>query len=385
MSARNIRFRTGYPMRHRTLPLSLRLLLVVVAVPALAFGGTKASIKQAAQAAVCPALPVFANTLYNSFDENAATSYRAGVATLLIQEDFSTLDCLADNARTTKAQFSSGMWKIHVLYAGLAQPKQHPTEQDWTVYLESLGRWTAENPGSITARIAFAHAYLDYAWEGNPTTVSPRAWKQFAERVGKAEEIADQASKLPAKDPELFVVQMQIAQDRGLDRPAMTDLLKRAVAFEPGYQYYYGIYATYLLPKWQGQEGDTQKFAAQVADKIGGKAGDVLYFQIAAAQVCQCRDDKITLKSFSWPRIQKGFAAQEERAGSSLFNINQMAFLAIVFDDPVFADKQFNRLGDRWSAEVWHTPDYFAQTKSSVAEIVTAAAAKQTQTSAEGK
>jgi len=187
------------------------------------------------------------------------------------------------------------------------------------------------------------------------------------------------------KDPELFVVRMQIAQDRGVDRPQMTELLKGAVAFEPGYPYYYSAYASYLLPKWYGKEGDTQNFAAQAADKIGGNAGDILYFQIAAAQIGESSDDAATLKSFSWLRIQKGFAAQEKRAGPSLSNINQVAFLATVFDDPVFADKQFHRLGDRWSAEVWHTPDYFAQTKSSVAEVVTVAAAKQTPTSAEGK
>jgi hypothetical protein len=369
-------------MHHRTLPLSLKLLLLAVTVPALAFGGTKNTVKQITN---CPALPAFASTINDSFDANAATSYRVGVATVLMQENFSALDCLADNARTTKAKYASGTWKIHLLYAGLAQPQQHPTEQDWTAHLERLGRWVAQNPDSITARIAFAHAYLDYAWDGNPTTVSPRAWKQFGERVDRAKDIADQATQLPAKDPELFVVQMQIAQDQGVDRPAMTDLFKTAVAFEPTYQYYYDIYATYLLPKWYGQAGDTQQFAAQAADKLGGKAGDILYFQIAAAQVCQCGDDEVTLKSFSWPRIQKGFAAQEKRAGFSLLNINQMAFLATVFDDPTFANAQFNRLGNRWSAEVWHTPAYFAQTKSSVADVVTVAAAKQTSTSAEGK
>jgi len=369
-------------MQDRKLPWSLRLILLAVAVPALAFGGTKTTSMQTAN---CPALPAFADMLHDSFDANAATDYRAGVATLLMQENFSTLDCMADNARTTKAQFSSGMWKIHVLYAGLALPQQHPTEQDWTAHLEHLGRWMGENPDSITARIALAHAYLDYAWDSTPTTVSPRAWKQFAENVEKAEEIANEAANLRAKDPELFVVQMQIAQDQGLARPEMTELLKRAVAFEPGYPYYYGVYASYLLPKWYGKEGDTQMFAAQVADKIGGNAGDILYFQIAAAQVCHCGDDAVTLKSFSWPRIQRGFAAQEKRAGLSLYNINQVAFLATVFDDPAFADKQFRRLGDRWSAEVWHTPDYFAQTKTSVAEVVAVAAAKQTATSAEGK
>ncbi len=130
------------------------------------------------------------------------------------------------------------------------------------------------------------------------------------------------------------------------------------------------MHATFLLPKWYGEEGDTAKFAKQVADRIGGKAGDILYFQIAMRLVCSCDEPEIL--NLSWPRIQKGATETENQYGASLTNLNALAFLAIKFRDATVADTAFKRLGSNWDEDIWKTEHFFknnADWASTVAPI----------------
>jgi hypothetical protein len=317
----------------------------------------------------------------DSTDVNAAKDYEAAVGSLLATEKFSALECFAHVARTSKSRMSGGMWKIHMLYFGLAQPQGHATEEDWQTHLDRLKRWMAARPDSVTPTIALADAYIAYADEarGGDTadTVTDSGWRLFGDRLAQAQQMVDKAALSPIKDPELLLAQIGIAWSQAWEPKQMAALVKSAAKFEPGYYYYYRIYSAYLQPKWYGDEGATAQFAAQMADQIGGDDGNIAYFQIAVSQICHCGDDEVELKSLSWPRIQKGFAAQEKRAGSSLYNLNQVTFMATVFDDLLFADQQFQRLGDHWSDEVWHTQSFYQQSKRSAAEIAPTLAANR--------
>jgi len=306
-------------------------------------------------------------------DVDAVKKYRSAVTNLLVAQDFATLDCLADSNRLTRAQFAGGMWKLHVMYSGLAQPQGHATEEDWKTHFAQLERWTVAVPSSSAARIALACSYLSYAWDarGGETadTVSESRWRLFSERLEKAQAELNEAAKLPVRDPEWFVMQEEIAMGQGWELVQFAKVLRKAVKFEPDYYYNYRVMADYLLPKWHGQEGDMAKFSAATADQIGGDAGDILYFQIAVDQICHCGDDEVALKSLSWPRIQKGFAAQQRRSGPSLYNMNQLAFMAVTFNDPATSNKMFALLGDRWSEDVWHLRSYYDENKKSAAQV----------------
>jgi len=318
-------------------------------------------------------------------DANAPMVYQAAIAQLLEAEDFKALDCIANEARTSKARMTGGMWKIHMFYIGLAQPQGHATEEDWQTHFARLKRWMAVSPYSVTPLIAEADAYIAYADEarGGDTadTVTASGWRLFGERLQMAQDMVDRAAKNPAKDPELLLAQIGIAWSQGWEKPHMALLVKSATKFEPSYYYYYRIYATYLLPKWDGEEGDTQKFMTQIANQLGGDEGDIAYFQIAVSQLCHCGGDQDSVKTISWPRVQRGFAAQEKRSGPSLYNMNQVAFMAVMSQDYLFADKQFQRIGDQWVAEIWHDHNWFVSMKKSAAEIAPTLAANQSKAS----
>jgi hypothetical protein len=130
-----------------------------------------------------------------------------------------------------------------------------------------------------------------------------------------------------------------VALGQGWDRTKVEELVKRAIASEPGYYYYYRAHAYSLMPQWNGEDGDAAKFAEQSADRVGGDAGDILYFQIGAKIVCACNEPEF---GRLWPRLQKGYALLEKQYGVSLANLNRLALMATKSKDSVVADSAFN-------------------------------------------
>ena len=200
-----------------------------------------------------------------STDVHGMEEYQYAIAGLLKQEKFAELDCVANAARSSKARFSGGAWKVHMLYFGLAEPQPgHATEQDWRNHLRRLNQWVAARPNSITAQVALAKSYVNYAWDARGTgysdTISNSGVKLFHQRLEKAKVILDGASALHNKCPEWYVVMQQVAQGLSWDLPRTTALFEKAASFEPGYFYYYRAHATILLPKWQGEDGDAARF-----------------------------------------------------------------------------------------------------------------------------
>jgi hypothetical protein len=275
-----------------------------------------------------------------------------------------------------------GMWKLHLLYAGLSKPQTgnvHATESDWQALLAELQRWGTQKPESVTSRMALASAYIGYAWvargSGDSDTVSRSGWNQFDLRVAKAKQLLDDSDALPTKCPEWFVTMLNVAQAQGWETDLSQALFEKAVAFEPGYYYYSRVYANFFLPQWFGVEGDVEKFSERIADLTGGDKGDAVYFQIANYMICGCPDEP----KMSWPRIVKGFEASEKLYGPSMLNLNLLAKMASRFTDldAITANKAFARIGDQWNEETWGTREQFESIKTWIAGYAPAVAKKQ--------
>lgn len=298
-------------------------------------------------------------------DLHALQTYQRGLRTLLERQDFDALDCIANDARLHKTRFSGGLWKLHTIYAALEVPEGHLTEPDWEQHLSRLDKWAAARPESITARVALAGAYVAYAWaargDGYSDSVTNNGWNLFSQRLAKARSILADAWNLSTRCPEWFVVLQSIAQGQAWDATEEIELFQQAVSFEPQYYYYYRLYAHYLLPQWYGEQGDAAKFAEESANHVGGRQGDILYFQIAVDLVCTCQDPEVL--RMSWERIQKGFAALEVSSGPSPHNLNPFALMATRFNDPVAANETIKRIGDNWDPDVWGSEKYFERTK----------------------
>lgn len=302
----------------------------------------------------------------NLISETDPEKYAATVRDLFEQERFRVLDDVAAGERTNRARFAGGEWKLHTLYEALASPgdKGRGVVADWNAYRERLNRWAAQQPGSITARVALANAELMYAWElRNTSNVNPESHRLFEERVKGAETILNQASNLAAKCPEWYDVMLQVGRAAGWELDGMNSVLQRAAAFDPQYYYVYQQQALTLTPKWRGKEGDPEKFAEDSANQVGGKAGNILYWQIAQS-VMGNRDLSGVPQHFTWSRAVIGYQALVEQYGPSLLRLNQQALMAARFNDYMTADDLLLQVGDHWDRGTWGTQEYFDKVKA---------------------
>jgi hypothetical protein len=300
---------------------------------------------------------------------DALKNFPDAIAELLLDRRFNELDRMADRFRSQKERFPGGRWKLQYLYQGLANPApgQHATDEDWNQHLKLINDWVAENPASITARVALAQSWIDYGWfargDGYSDKVTNSGWRSFDERIAKAKEVLDEAAKLNAKCPHWYRSMMEVALVQGWDLDREDALLREATAFEPLYYAYYRAHAMYLAPRWHGEQGDMQRFAKQAADHIGGDEGEIVYFEMAAETTCTCNDPDAPIKTMDWQRIQRGYQAAEKKYGLSYHLLNQLALMASVVDDAVVADECFKRIGDNRASLIFENQRYFDSVK----------------------
>src|ERR1700693_5857735 len=99
-----------------------------------------------------------------------------------------------------------------------------------------------------------------------------------------------------------------VAYAQGWNKQQTRELFDQATAFEPTYYHYYREYANYLLPKWYGEDGETQALAEEVSSHLPEPDSSMVYFEIASLRACQCDSDRDSLEGASWPKIKQGYA-----------------------------------------------------------------------------
>jgi hypothetical protein len=182
-------------------------------------------------------------------------------------------------------------------------------------------------------------------------------------QVRQAETILNGAMELQAKCPEWYDLMLQVGRAKGWELQDLNTLLERAVAFEPGYYYVYEEQALALTPKWRGREGDAEKFAEEQANRVGGKAGDSLYWLIAQSVMGNPELAKMP-QHFVWSRALVGYQDLVEQYGASTVRQNQIAFMAARFGDYMAADDLLLQIGDHWDPGTWGTQEYFDKVRT---------------------
>jgi hypothetical protein len=287
--------------------------------------------------------------------------FRVSLLGLFNSGRYADLDTLAQQMQQQRSRFAGGAWRLHVFFGTLSSPgSATATDAAWTAHIAKLEQWARSSRASPTPRIALAQTYLRFAWKarghGYSDTVTPEGWQVFRDRVQLARSTLEQCALLAENSPHWYLEMQGVALDQQWDRAAFDALAEQALAHEPGYYYFAVAESNYLLPKWYGKPGDTERYAAQVADRIGGDEGDAAYFQIAAAINC-CK--KTQAPALSWARVQRGFAAVESLYGSTNHERNVMAYLALRSGDAATARQLFARIGSDWSESVWKTKAAF--------------------------
>ncbi len=284
------------------------------------------------------------------------------IAAMLKAGQYDDIDRIADKARREQTRMTGGAWRLRHIYTGLAPREKSESAMNNTI--TRLQLWIAARPDAITPRVALAGAYHDYAWmargNGYANTVSADAWKLFNARIAEAHRVLDDAASLKATCPQWYSEMQTVALAEGWDNAKTAELFDKAVKYEPHYYYFYRSYAHYLLPKWEGNPGDSAAFATKSANALGGQEGDFLYFEIATEILgTETSNANVKPSELDWPRLQRGYEALGQLYGATKLDQNLFARMAYRYHDAEVAKRQFAQIGDKWSRSVWKTEARF--------------------------
>lgn len=284
-----------------------------------------------------------------------ARALHAQVLQLFQIGQYTQIDTLAQQLRTSKTRFRGGAWQLNWLYNAINSPgAMTSTDDSWQALIDKLQSWIASDPQSPTPRIALAQAYTQFAWKargnGFANTVTPQGYALFTQRIQSARQTLENAAKISVNCPAWYRAMQIVALAQGWPRKQVDALVQTALSHDPEYFPVALAEANFLLPKWYGKPGDTEAYAAQVADTIGGREGDAVYFLIAIHVNC-CR--RTQAPAMDEARVQRGFAALEQLYGTTNYERNAAAFIALRAGDTATAQQLFARIGNDWAAAVW--------------------------------
>jgi len=292
--------------------------------------------------------------------------FKANVRAMLEREQFGALDELADELNRTKERFAGGDWKSYRFQQALSAPTGgcDDTDARWKGLLAVLTRWHEQRPASMPAAIAIAEASIGYGWEARGTgfadTVTPDGWRLLDQRMAPAEGVLIKATGATPKTVEWYRAMIHLGRVQAWDRSRVDALVEQAVTLDPQYLHVSSEMARYLMPRWNGAEGDWENFAERSAERLGGREGSVAYSHIAWQISKYHRGHEFFDENrVSWPRIKQGFIDREALYGTSRRNLNAFCKLAADAADRQTTRELFARIGEEWDPGVWRERKYF--------------------------
>lgn len=291
-------------------------------------------------------------------DPNAYDNYEQAIRLLFQQRNYTELDGIANTARANKEHFSGGVRKLTLFYSAFRNPSsgKNASEADWQDHVARLEEWKHASSNPLTASMAMAGAYYNYAWkargDGTADTVSDDGWSLFHRRLQKVHAILDEFSQQREKDPVWYQLAIELGTPESLPQAQERALFDQAIAADPTFRPYYHDYAFYLRPQWSGEEGDILRLADEMYAKLGPVDGPIAYFEIATMALCNCGVSRRD-QGFSVVKIKRGFALSQEHYGPNLAMENTLAFMAWNMQDPVTAEETLEHIGDNYVLSSW--------------------------------
>jgi hypothetical protein len=287
--------------------------------------------------------------------------YYAHITKIVVQEDFTQLEKIAQQNRVEKGRLLGGAWKNNEFFLATAYPSPGD-EPAYQARIELLRKWIAAHPESSAARISLAELYNYYAsfarGEGSADSVTDHQWKLFHERTALAVQLLMDATRLKERDPHWYSVWQMVAQNDAWSKAAMRDLLSQALSFEPDYYHFYRAHAQLLRPMWFGEPGEIQSFAEEVSSVRPEPNSSILYFQVMSSLACYCDWSLQELPHASWPKLRQGYVGLTQLYGNDNVIANRFAYFAMMFGDKAAAREGFNSTSNAL-LETWRTQEFF--------------------------
>jgi len=189
-----------------------------------------------------------------------------------------------DQLRAGRAEYPEWRDDLSSAYDAVANPA-FTDSADLVDHCVALGEWRREIPTAPTPLVALARTHIGWAWQargnGPAAGVSEEQWQLFYTRIAEARRLLDQALKIGVKDGEAHRLLILVGMAEGRRNEEVRATLDEGRRIDPTYFPLYVQFARYLLPRWHGQRGDVERFAAEVVKWLPGDDGLEAYARIA--------------------------------------------------------------------------------------------------------
>ncbi len=210
-------------------------------------------------------------------------------ASLLFKEKkYADLEALAARLRAEPTAITERMPPLDLFYRSF-EIERNASDKAWLRRKAALEAWLAAVPESVVARVALADWWTGYAWKargsGWASTVTEEGRRLMLERLAEAARVLEEAPEQKVNDPAFYNQWITIALGQGW-KPAQTRRsFNYGTTANKTYHPLYRNFTYWLAPRWHGEAGDWQAFAAEMAATFPQKEGDWLYLQLVGSRV----------------------------------------------------------------------------------------------------
>lgn len=205
---------------------------------------------------------------------------------------------------------------------------------------------------------------MDVQGDGFNYQVRREDWKPFEKYVEKARVVLESSKDIGSKDPEWYVLMIDVATAQNWDAQRFHALLDEATTNFPFYYQIYFEAVNYLTPKWHGSKKEIEDFANQVVTRTSRKEKSGMYARIYwVASQDNYGSDLFTSSDVVWGRMSKAIDDVIEMYPDE-WNINNFAYFSCLAGDAHKANKLIRMIDGKPIISAWHDINFFTQCKA---------------------
>lgn len=288
----------------------------------------------------------------NSDGAEERDAFASALRRLLAEGDYAALEALSTRWRTEKSRFEDGLWKLSSFYGSLT-PRSGSSAEDMDLLVTRIDAWSEQFPESVTPHILAAVVHVQRAWEARGSgwahTVTEEGWEIFDKELqlarARLEGVGSHAEEIC---PHWRAVMQTVALGQQWSPKDKQTLFTRAVTREPEYLSYYFRHAFSLLPRWGGEPGAVQAFAASFPGDFGSELAARIPWSLQPYH-----ENLFLNEGFKWEHVAKGFEQLDARYPNSAKNKSQAALMAGMASDRKLCKYWLDELGDNVDMRIW--------------------------------
>jgi hypothetical protein len=149
----------------------------------------------------------------------------------------------------------------------------------------ALDAWLEARPESSTARLLLAKSLIREGWQhrggGFAATVTEDGWKKFHDCLRLAHVKLQPLLRDPSGPPEAYTPLFEIAKGESWEGSEIQPYVDQFFERHPAYFQPHICMVEKLMPRWGGELRDSVNYADDVARRVGGDAGEMIYARLA--------------------------------------------------------------------------------------------------------